>query len=995
MACATKPVMDGIFKQIRACASPATWSKGVELARQDAVTGEQVDDEIKLHVVGANGISPTVTLVPEDEDWHCTCGSDEDPCAHVTAAVIAWKRARESGQPLPKSTKHSGHVEYRFKRVAAGLSFERVVVSGDQESLLGVSLAALASGRVTGPSLTATADDMAVDLVLGHQRQGLLPQTMIPPLLRAMTPALKISLDGAAITIDAKPVGLAAEVKDEGPGVRIRVIQDPVITELFANGIALCGSVLRPVVLPQLTPTEREFVREGRLFGMRDLADLVATTLPTLAAKMPLSTRSRNLPTSLDFVRPELEISATRRGLQLTLEAAIIYGREPLARLRAGRFTTLSDAIPVRDKPLEAELTEELQRIWGMDLESPVILSGEAAVAMGQRLARFSGVITGDGLNEFRLYTRLEPELQWPSAPESFVDAPNFIFASTTANPGERKFAVATEVASAWQRGDSLVPLLDGGFAPLPREWLRLHGDKLLDFLASRGDGTDALPRTAWPQLADLAATIEGGAAQLPDRFQDFCRELRQGHSELDFTAPAPTELKATLRPYQLRGYQWLRWLRNLGLGALLADDMGLGKTVQTLAVVTGRTLIVAPTSVLFNWAKEAARFRPDLTVCIYHGAGRRLDHKAQLVVTSYALLRLDLNKFQELTWDTLVLDEAQTLKNASSQAARAAREIKAGFKLGLSGTPVENRLDDLWSLMHILNPGLLGERRYFQERYARPIGEGDAVRTAALRSRIAPFVLRRRKAEVLVDLPPRTETLLYAELSGDERERYEVVRAASRKEIIEQLNSQEGDGGGINMIAALEALLRLRQAACHPDLLPGVSGAASSKLALLIETLQTSSQNGHKTLVFSQWTAFLDLMEPALECAGLDFIRLDGTTRDRSAVVERFQSPDGPKVMLISLKAGGVGLNLTAADHVIIADPWWNPATEDQAADRAHRIGQDRPVLVQRLVALDTVEERILQLQDRKRQLAAAALDGQQVAGTSITKEDLLALVD
>jgi len=398
---------------------------------------------------------------------------------------------------------------------------------------------------------------------------------------------------------------------------------------------------------------------------------------------------------------------------------------------------------------------------------------------------------------------------------------------------------------------------------------------------------------------------------------------------------------------------------------------------------------------VLFNWAKEAQRFRPDLKICVYHGPSRSLDDGAALVITSYALLRLDLAKFLGVTWETLVLDEAQTLKNASSQAAKAARQIAAGFKLGLSGTPVENRLDDLWSLMHILNPGLLGDRRYFQDRYARPIEQGDTVRTEALRSRIAPFVLRRRKADVLTDLPPRTETLLYAELSPAERDRYDIVRAASRREIIEQLQSPNGDGDGVNMIAALEALLRLRQAACHPDLLPGVSGEASSKLALLVETLQTSTQNGHKTLVFSQWTGFLDLMEPALECAGLAFLRLDGSTRDRSGVVESFQKSDGPPILLISLKAGGVGLNLTAADHVIIADPWWNPATEDQAADRAHRIGQDRPVLIQRLVALDTVEERILQLQERKRQLAAAAIDGQKMTGASITKEDLLALID
>jgi SNF2 family DNA or RNA helicase len=432
----------------------------------------------------------------------------------------------------------------------------------------------------------------------------------------------------------------------------------------------------------------------------------------------------------------------------------------------------------------------------------------------------------------------------------------------------------------------------------------------------------------------------------------------------------------------------WLCSLRRLGLGALLADDMGLGKTLQALCAVQGRTLIVAPTSVMHSWAAEIARFRPGLRCALYHGAGRALDPDAELTLTTYAVLRRDAEVLAAFRWDTVVLDEAQAIKNPESQTAGACYRLQGGFRLALSGTPVENRLADLWSLMHFLNRGLLGGRGDFEQRYAAPLAAGDGAVAARLRRRIAPVVLRRRKQQVAAELPPRTEVTLHCELDPREREVYHAVVAASRAEALRRL-----EAGG-NVLAVLEALLRLRQAACHSALVPGQPDRGSSKLALLGETLAQVLAEGHKALVFSQWTSLLDLVEPTLAAQGVAFCRLDGSTRDRGGVVEGFQRPDGPPVMLISLKAGGVGLNLTEADHVFLLDPWWNPATEDQAADRVHRIGQTRPVIVHRLIARETVEERIVELQQRKRALAATALEGaDQAAG--LTREDLLGLLD
>jgi SNF2 family DNA or RNA helicase len=414
---------------------------------------------------------------------------------------------------------------------------------------------------------------------------------------------------------------------------------------------------------------------------------------------------------------------------------------------------------------------------------------------------------------------------------------------------------------------------------------------------------------------------------------------------------------------------------------------MGLGKTLQTICSLQGRCLVVCPTSVVHNWAAEIEKFRPGMSTAIYHGAKRKLK-KVDVLLTTYAILRIDADKLAKQKWDVVVLDEAQAIKNPSSQVAKAAYRINARFRVALSGTPVENRLEELWSLLHFCNPGLLGARADFANRYAKPIARGEEGAAARLRKKIRPFVLRRIKRDVAPELPPRTDSVLHIELDETERGVYDAVRAATRKDIVERLSA----GGSV--LAALEALLRLRQAACHPALIPGQEADTSAKVRALTNALETAAADGHKALVFSQWTSMLDLIEPHLERINVEYIRLDGATTNRKSVVNSFQSEDGPPILLASLKAGGTGLNLTAADHVFLVDPWWNPAAEDQAADRAHRIGQERPVMVYRMVTRDTVEERILALQESKRNLADAAL-GEADQATSLTREDLLALLE
>ncbi|MEZ6187488.1 MAG: SNF2-related protein [Planctomycetota bacterium] len=461
-----------------------------------------------------------------------------------------------------------------------------------------------------------------------------------------------------------------------------------------------------------------------------------------------------------------------------------------------------------------------------------------------------------------------------------------------------------------------------------------------------------------------------------------------------------PRGLKAELRPYQLEGVAWLERLATWGVGACLADDMGLGKTVQAIALLVARkkegpALVVAPTSVGANWIRELGRFAPGLRALLYRDTERGEVHTelgpGDVVVVSYDLARIDLERLAPVAWGTLVFDEAQQVKNATTKTARALRQLSGGWRLALTGTPVENHLGELWSLFRLISPGVFGGWEAFKRRFAEPIErDGDATRRAALARVIRPFVLRRTKAEVLRELPGRTDVQLDVELSPRELKLYEQTRLAAALE----LSTKGTKGKGDARFQILAALTKLRQLACHPRLVDASWEHGSAKLDAFLEVLDELRQGEHRALVFSQFTRHLALVREALEARGVSYLYLDGQTpaRERQGLVDAFQAGEG-EVFLISLKAGGKGLNLTAADYVVHLDPWWNPAVEDQATDRAHRLGQQKPVTVYRLVTQGTVEAQILALHAQKRDLVAGVLDGSDRAG-KLSTDELIALI-
>jgi superfamily II DNA or RNA helicase len=970
-------VSQALFEAVRKAATARAWSRGVELVRAGAVSREPGDAGLLLRVATRGGLSnPSVRLDDDAEapEWDCDCGDAEDPCEHVAAAVIAVRRAQREGRELPGASETAGHIGYRLRRHGPGLGLERVVVQGSQETPLPAPLAAVASGRVEGPAFAATEADLALERALGELRWGRLPRGLLGPVIEALARCDDVKLDAEAVSAVSRPVRWQARVDDEGDGFRVRVVSETGLDEVFEGVAARCGSELRPLEAPPLDAREREALLGGGCrFEPERVAELVNELLPSLEGRLPLELRSRRLPEARREA-PDVLVEVEREGDALAVRASVVYGSPARARLEAGRLVSLgAGPVPLRDPAAERALERRVQRELELPPGSRVLLRGADAVELAERLAGWRGLLRGEAHRAFFRAPPLEARFS--------ADENGFEVEFAAPLTGRSRRADPLRVLAAWRAGESLVPLEGGGLAPLPGDWLARFGDRLADLLAAR-EATGGMPTALAPDAAALCEALEQPVAPALDALRE--RVERAGGVP---AARLPRDLSARLRGYQRQGVDWLCALRDAELGALLADDMGLGKTLQALCALEGRCLVVAPTSVLPNWQHELARFRPGLRVSVYHGAGRALAADADVTLTSYAILRLDAQRLAEPAWSAVVLDEATAIKNPDSQVARAAFGLRARFRLALTGTPVENRLEELWSQLHFANPGLLGGRADFEERYARPIAAGETGAAERLRQRIRPFVLRRLKREVAPELPPRTEVVLHAELEPEERRLYEALRLSTRDDVVQRLRA----GGSV--LGALEALLRLRQAACHPGLVPGQRAQGSAKLTLLLERLEEAVAEGHKALVFSQWTALLDLLEPKLADAGLGFSRLDGSTRDRGGVVARFQAADGPPLLLVSLTAGGQGLNLTAADHVFLLDPWWNPAVEDQAADRAHRIGQRRPVMIHRLVSRNTVEERILSLQQRKRALWEAAFGG--AGGGGLTREDLLALLD
>ncbi len=552
------------------------------------------------------------------------------------------------------------------------------------------------------------------------------------------------------------------------------------------------------------------------------------------------------------------------------------------------------------------------------------------------------------------------------------------------------------DLLAAAKRGEPMIELGDGSMGMLPEEWLKKYG--MFADLAT--DSENGSLRFSQSQAGMLDALL---ASQPEIRVDAAFEKVRQNLRQFEGVVPldSPPGFHGELRPYQREGLGWLDYLQRFGFGGILADDMGLGKTIQVLALLQrrrahrqakGPSLAVVPRSLVFNWIQEAEKFTPRLRVLDYTGPGRHALRQSfmdyDLIVTTYGTVRTDIAELTPFEFDYTILDEAQAVKNAESQSAKAARLLKSRFRLAISGTPIENHIGELWSIFEFLNPGMLGSDTVFKKYASAGSGALDEGDRATLAKALRPFILRRTKQQVVQDLPDKTEQTLYCDMEVEQRRIYDELRLHYRDALLRK----DSDELNRSKIEVLEALLRLRQAACHPSLInPEFGPDGSAKLDMLLPSISEIVEEGHKALVFSQFTSFLAIVRERLERDNITYEYLDGRTRNRAAKVERFQTdPDCP-IFLISLKAGGLGLNLTAAEYVYLLDPWWNPAVEAQAIDRSHRIGQTQHVFAYRLICRDTVEEKILELQQKKRDLADAILNADNKGVIqNLTREDL-----
>jgi superfamily II DNA or RNA helicase len=679
---------------------------------------------------------------------------------------------------------------------------------------------------------------------------------------------------------------------------------------------------------------------------------------------------------------PGLRLDLEPGGAFLPVRLLFVYGGVEVSPgdPRQLVFSSAENKLFRRARELEKQLAERLPAVIDEAFEG--LLPAEDSAALLEELAA-EGWLIGAGDKKLRSGGRFKARV------ESGVD---WFDLGGSLDFGDQEVPLPS-LLEAVRQGRGWVNLADGSVGLLPAGWVR-RWSALVELSRSKED-----LRFGRGQALVLHNILKGEAEVETDAIFGRIRERLRSFDKLE-PAVEPAGFLGELRPYQRLGLAWLELLSELGLGGCLADDMGLGKTVQVLAWLLRRKraglgggkphLLVVPRSLVFNWAAELRRFTPEIAFAVSHGAGREsvLDdlYGKDLLITTYGTLVRDIDKLRTVAFDVLVVDEAQAIKNRATQAAEACAAVPAGLRLALTGTPVENHLGELWSIFEFLNPGLLGSlpkvAKYAGRQRLPPSALAEVA--AALR----PLILRRKKSEVLRELPAKTEQTIVCQLGGAEKKRYEELRLYYQASLNKKISEV---GLGRAKIWVLEALLRLRQAACHPGLLDKKArGEPSAKLETLLGSLEQVLAEGHKAIVFSQFTSLLAILREQLDARGQTYEYLDGKTRDREARVRRFQDDPELKLFLISLKAGGVGLNLTAASYVFLLDPWWNPAVESQAIDRAHRIGQAQPVFAYRIIAEGTVEEKILKLQEEKRALADAIVAEDARVLKQLTAADL-----
>jgi len=937
---------------------PGVWSKGIQLSKTDSIKliqKKDKEDEWILSVVSPGlTIQPKVTLWIKEGDWHCDCKDKNDPCHHIIGCALKIKHKKDEFLNQSNSTESKDHLSYEFYELDGLLSLRRTLITKGIKKILDKTLVSLTggmrSGRLPHLKLILTQDDYRVDQILGVRPNPVLEADQVLSIFKAIHQSPYVFFEGKKVTLETKkfiPRVVIEEEKDSS----FLLKSSPSLQTLktFRNEALFYEDTLYYF-------KDIQFLRKTHFMKTeRDI--LFLEVIPALEEHTRVSLNLKNVPTVYNL-DPCLTFKLDPLDSDFFYVTAFItYMHEgiPRAVLKKDALEYENENTLINRKlDDELKLKRSLFHDYRLEIETPKKITTSMWLEL-------KNAYSAPVMNHQNLFDTLDEPLHFSATHSKEGIEVGFY----SPKMPENKISL-DQVLRAYRQNESFIKISDDVWAKIPLSFLNEKFDRLEALLDLQKEN-EKLPIYTALEALELVED-SGGATQTANNLQEIKAALSETtHFPLPELNP---NLKAMLRPYQENGVRWLKFLTDYQMGALLADDMGLGKTLQVLCVLTQKTLIICPTSVMKSWTDQAKVFRPELKICQYHGGSRQWAEDADIYLTSYGIVREELSTFLEHKWKMIVLDESQTIKNPKSLIAQACFQLNAERKIALSGTPIENRLSDVCSQFKFLNPGLLGKQ--------------DSNQPELLQKKVRPFILRRLKKDVLKELPPKTEITLTCELSEKEIEIYQTLTTATREALKKAFETKA------SVFSILEILLRLRQASCHPGLIfDAYKDFASSKLTLLIESLHSSIEQGHRCLVFSQWTSFLDIIEPALQKESIGYVRLDGTTQNRSQIIDKFQDDNGPPVFLISLKAGGVGLTLTQADHVYLLDPWWNPAVEEQATDRAHRFGQLKPVFVYRLIAQNTIEEKIIELQQFKKSLSDQLI-GTTPQNANLTRDDL-----
>jgi superfamily II DNA or RNA helicase len=988
-------------------------------------------------VVQAGEISIRASMVIKsgsDIDNLCTCREAREwgkICAHGVAVGLHWLNAQKKETAAATNTRPAAKKTPSLLRADDGEPAELFFIlppNFDQAAVRGrvmlVIEAKWAGGRCPlnalpkGRAFAFSANDHAILDAMDKWADGETPAVLqletkdFAILLPALADHPNITLGKSTkVTVTKTSFALPLRATLEPNGEISITLKEKTSALIMIGDWVWRNSTLQPLALP---PPLKEIFR-GPIRIERSQVPALLSQWPQLQASGSVEANFKLDDFTLEPQAPRFLLELKGGLAQLSARLQCSYG----SRIMTVGVTDANEGVwlpdqnvptrySTRDLAAERAALARLQRhgFSAPDTSGKLQLNGQNAVLNFlarefPRLQREWAVTLDEQLENrtLRNIERVEPQFQITSSGVQWFDL-GVVFATSS---GET-FSAA-EIQRLILSGQSHLRSKSGKTVVIDTGAVEEMQEVLLDCAPQQHAQGYRMSNT---QAGFLEATLRQHAdwkVQAPSAWRERAAK-QSGDARLE--CPPLGNLETVLRPYQKQGVAWLQFLRENGFGGILADEMGLGKTLQTLAFLrfvrqkqpgTAPMLIVCPTSLVFNWAAEAKKFTPELKVLTLQGPERHAAfaqiEQSDLVITSYALVRRDAERYREFEFDTVVLDEAQHIKNRQTQNAQAVKAVKSKHRLVLTGTPLENSVLDLWSIFDFLMPGYLGTAKDFRERYELPIAKSkDAAAQQRLSRRLRPFLLRRLKKDVAADLPARIEQVSFSELTPEQRGVYQQVIEASRKEVLDAVGAQ---GLAKSRLVVLTALLRLRQVCCDLRLLnlDKVDPAtASSKLEMFGELLEEVIDGGHRVLVFSQFVKMLTLLKEKLTEENIEYCYLDGSTINRGAVVEKFQQNASIPVFLISLKAGGVGLNLTGADTVIHFDPWWNPAVEDQATDRAHRIGQTRVVTSYKLITRDTVEEKILLLQNKKRELIQATISGDEEFAAALNWEEIQELL-